>query len=77
MKMYSDINNIQLELIRLRKKYRLYCRLIISSWTTIYEIRLIAIREVSPPFDEDEPCTVVEQDISFPANKQRRYGIVL
>ena len=51
-KVFSDRNNIQMELIRLRKKNRLYCGWNISSWTTIYEIRLIAIREVSPPFGE-------------------------
>ena len=33
----------------------------------VYEIRLIAIREVSPPFGE-EHCGL-EQDISFPGNK--------
>ena len=38
----------------------------------VYEIRLIAIREVSPPFGEERASTAVEQDISFPANKQRR-----
>ena len=32
----------------------------------VYEIRLIAIREVSPPFGE-EHCGL-EQDISFPGN---------
>ena len=34
----------------------------------VYEIRLNAIREVSPPFGE-EHCGL-EQDISFPANKR-------
>ena len=53
MKVYSDRNNIQVELIRLRKKYQLNCRWKISGWTTIYEIRLIVIREVSPPFGEE------------------------
>ena len=38
----------------------------------VYEIRLIAIREVSPPFGEDRASTAVEQEISFPASKQRR-----
>ena len=38
----------------------------------VYEIRLIAIREVSPPFGEERASTAVEQEISFPANKQRR-----
>ena len=33
----------------------------------VYEIRLIAIREVSPPFGEENRG--LEQDISFPANK--------
>ncbi len=33
-----------------------------------YEIRLIAIREVSPPFGEDRASTAVEQEISFPAS---------
>ena len=33
----------------------------------VYEIRLIAIREVSPPFDEEHRG--LEQDISFPGNK--------
>ena len=46
------------------------------SFTTIvlivYEIRLIAIREVSPPFREERASTAVEQEISFPANKKRR-----
>ncbi len=37
----------------------------------VYEIMLIAIREVSPPFDEERASTAVEQEISFPANKQR------
>ena len=37
-----------------------------------YEIRLIAIRDVSPPFGEDRASTAVEQEISFPASKQRR-----
>ena len=37
----------------------------------VYEIRLIAIREVSPPCGEDRASTV-EQEIYFPANKQRR-----
>ena len=37
----------------------------------VYEIRLIAIREVSPPFGEERASTAVEE-ISFPANKQRR-----
>ena len=35
----------------------------------VYEIRRIAIREVSPPFGEDRASTAVEQEISFPANK--------
>ena len=35
--------------------------------TIVYEIRLIAIREVSPPFGEAH-CDL-EQDISFPGNK--------
>ena len=38
----------------------------------VCEIRLIAIREVSPPFGEERASTAVEQEISFPANKQRR-----
>ena len=38
----------------------------------VYEIKLIAIREVSPPFVEDRASTAVEQEISFPASKQRR-----
>ncbi len=71
MKVYIDRNNIYVELNRLRKKYRLR-HWKISSWTTIYEIRLIAIREVSPPFDEERTSRVFEQDISFPANKQHR-----
>ena len=33
----------------------------------VYEIRLIAIREVSPPFGEEHRS--LEQDISFPGNK--------
>ena len=33
----------------------------------VYEIRLIAIREVSPPFGEEHRG--LEQDISFPGNK--------
>ena len=33
----------------------------------VYEIRLIAIREVSPPFSEEHRG--LEQDISFPGNK--------
>ena len=33
----------------------------------VYEIRLIAIRDVSPPFGEEHRG--LEQDISFPANK--------
>ena len=43
----------------------------------VIEIRLIAIREVSPPFGEERASrvlrrTAVEQEINFPANKQRR-----
>ncbi len=38
----------------------------------VYEIWLIAIREMSPPFDEERASTAVEQDIYFPANKQCR-----
>ena len=43
----------------------------------LIEIRLIAKSEVSPPFGEDRASralrrTAVEQEISFPANKQRR-----
>ena len=39
----------------------------------VYEIKLIVIREVSPPFVEDRASTAaVEQEISFPASKQRR-----
>ena len=38
----------------------------------VYEIRLIAIREVSPPFGKERASTAVELEISFPANKQRR-----
>ncbi len=34
----------------------------------VYEIRLIALREVSPPFGE-EHCGL-EQDIPLPANKR-------
>ena len=34
---------------------------------SVYEIRLIAIREVSPPFGEEHRG--LEQDISFPGNK--------
>ena len=30
----------------------------------VYEIRLIAIREVSPPFGEDRASTAVEKTIS-------------
>ena len=33
----------------------------------VYEIRLIAIRDVSPPFGEEHRG--LEQDISFPGNK--------
>ena len=33
----------------------------------VYEIRLFAIREVLPPFDEEHRG--LEQDISFPGNK--------
>ena len=33
----------------------------------VYEIRLIVIREVSPPFGEEHRG--LEQDIYFPANK--------
>ena len=40
--------------------------LFVSSRCFIYEIRLIAIREVSPPFGEEHRG--LEQDISFPAN---------
>ena len=47
MKVYIDRNNIQVELIRLRKKYQLNCLWKMSAWTTIYEIRLIAIRGVA------------------------------
>ena len=50
MKMHSDRNNIQLELIRLRKKYRLYCTFQYFMLDNNYEIRHLAIREVSPPF---------------------------
>ena len=38
----------------------------------VYEVRLIAIREVSPPFGEERASTAVEQEISFPANKQHK-----
>ena len=38
----------------------------------VYEIRLIAVRELSPPFGEERASTAVEQEISFPANKQCR-----
>ena len=38
----------------------------------VYEIRLIAIREVSPPFGEDRASNAVEQEISFPAKKKQR-----
>ena len=37
----------------------------------VYEIRLIAIREVSPPFGEEHRG--LEQDISFPAIKTNIY----
>ena len=37
----------------------------------VYEIRLIAIREVSPPFGEEH--SGLEQDISFPDIKQCRH----
>ena len=36
----------------------------------VYEIRLIAIREVSQPFGEDRASNAVEQEISFPAKKK-------
>ena len=38
----------------------------------VYEIRLIAIRDVSSPFGEERASTAVEKVISFRANKQRR-----
>ena len=41
----------------------------------VYEIRLIAIREVSPPFGEEHRG--LEQDISFPGNKHLHFAEVL
>ena len=51
MKVSSDRNKIQVDLIRLHKKYQLYC-IQYFMLDNIHEIRLIAIREVSSPFGE-------------------------
>ena len=66
MKVYIDRNNIQMDLIRLRKKIVTLLPLESLKWDNffcVYEIWLIAIREVSPPFGE-EPCTALEQGLS-------------
>ena len=58
MKVYIDRNNIQVELIRFRKKIATLLTLESLQWDNffcVYEIGLIAIREVSLPFGE-EPC---------------------
>ena len=58
-KVYITRNNIHMEIIRF-----------LTNNFIVYEIRLIAMREVSPPFGEEHRG--LEQDISFPAIKQRR-----
>ena len=68
MKVYIDRNNSVKKIANLLPMEYL-------KWdNNVYEIWLIAVREVSPPFDE-EPCTALEQGLSFiffPANKERR-----
>ena len=61
MKMYIDRNNIQAKnsdfiAVGIFEVGQLLL--------FVYEIGLIAIREVSPPFGE-EPCTALEQGLSF------------
>ena len=52
MKLYIDRNNIQVELIRFRKKNSDFIAVaIFVKLENCYEIGLSAIREVSPPFD--------------------------
>ena len=86
MKMYIDRNNIQVQLIRFRKKATLL-PLESLKWDNfrdrcVYEIGLIATREVSSPFVE-EPWTCARNAwcrgssngfrlFDFPANKVRR-----
>ena len=54
MKVYIERNNIQVELIRFRKKIAILLPLETLKWENfcdrrVYEIGLIAIRDVSPP----------------------------
>ena len=63
MKVDIDRNNLQVELIRFRKKIATVLPLESLKWgnnVCVYEIGLIAIREASPPFGEE------------PAKKERR-----
>ena len=75
MKVYIDRNNIHVELIRFRKNSNFIAVGLFELENfrdrCVYEIGLIAIREVSPPFGE-EPWTwlemrgvVVKQGLSF------------
>ena len=72
MKVYSDRNNIQLELIRLRKDIDFSAVGKFQVWQ-----QFIKLGSLSPPFAEERASralrhTAVEQEFSFPANKQRR-----
>ena len=87
MKVYIERNNIQVELIRFRKKIATLLKLESLKWENfrdrrVYEVGLIATHEVSPLFDAEsrgpalEMCGVVVQGLSFiffPGNKERRH----
>ena len=92
MKVYIDRNNIHVELIRFRKNsdFIAVCLFEVENFRDrcVYDIGLIAIRGVSPPFGE-EPWTCARTSggswsskgfrlFAFPANKERtHYRIVL
>ena len=61
-------NTIPYKLARIVTFESLKCKYSFATKHIVYdEIRLVAMREVSPPFGEEHRG--LEQDVSFPANK--------
>ena len=76
MKVYSDWNNIQVEFIRFRKKnidlisvekFRVG-----QQFMKFCSLLYVSCRHLSV---NSEPCTAVEEENTFPPNKQRRRSL--
>ena len=70
MKLYSDRNNIQVELIRLRKNIDFIAVETFQVGQQFMKLGSLSIREVSPPFTLRS--NQLFSFIAFPANTERR-----